>query len=248
MPVINRIGEFEKDLCLILASLANHIHPKIANKIKQRNREEMPYFRELFADRINLEHYFFEGSACVFPGVRRRVSADGAINKYHKKYKALMDDNRFPRHLWCFLLNGKCYNGPNWKNSGLGAYELAHIFSHKDSELSLEREFFDYLDEELSPNGDFTCACNIVLLPKGTVRPTDNSRVIKAAFYGRYIELYGEESLNGRRGFRNSALPNWYEELVWNEPRLPVNWEENIDKLLAYRTDRITHLLKEIAE
>ena len=61
--------------------------------------------------------------------------------------------------------------------------------------------------------GDSSCACNVVLLLKGTVRPADNSKDIKAAFYKRYIDRYGESPLTGRSGFNDSLVPSWYGEL-----------------------------------
>ena len=243
MFINNRIAEFENEICSILACLAHHIHPKIIERIQVRNSEEYGYFSELFADKINVDHYFFNGSACVFPGVRRFVSGQGKKKAYNIEYRAIIDDNTFPRHLWCFLENGKTYNGPNWRDTGLGAFELAHVFTHKESEIEFEKQFFSTFREDLLPYGDFSCACNVVLLPKGTVRPTDNSETIKAAFYKRYIELYGEVPLNGRCGFNESLVPDWCDDLVWNEPVLPEGWEANVDKLLAYRTDRITGLL-----
>lgn len=246
MLLKNRIKEFEKDIAAILAQLAYHIHPLIIQKIQDRNREDTPYFTELFSEKIDVQRYLFSGSACVFPGVRRYESGKGDRKSYNPSYKAIIDDNTFPRHIWCFLTNGKTYNGPNWKNSGLGSFELAHIFTHKESELQFEKKFFDVVHEGLIPHGDFTCACNVVLLPKGTVRPTDNSDAIKAVFYKRYIDLYGETQLNGRCGFRESMVPDWYNQLSWNDPLLPKNWIESVDMLLEYRRDRITNLMKSI--
>lgn len=240
---VNKIEDFEGDICSILSQLAYHVHPKIIQKIQEANRSEFQYFADLFADKIDVSNYLFDGSACVFPGVRRFVSGKGIKKTYNPSYRAIIDDNTFPRHIWCFLQNGKTYNGPNWKKSGLGAFELAHIFTHKESEISFERLFFQTLHEELLPYGDFTCACNVILLPKGTVRPTDNSKVIKAVFYMRYIELYGETPLNGRTGFNKSLVPDWYEDLVWNEPPLPEDWEQGIEALLKYRTERIAGIL-----
>lgn len=243
MAIENRIGEFESEICSILAQLAYHIHPAIIEYIKARNIEEYGYFRNLFLDRIEVSHYLFDGSACVFPGVRRYVAGQGTRHRYNLTYRAIIDDNTFPRHIWSFLANGKAFSGPNWKQTGLGEFELAHVFTHKESEIALEEEFFDSMQPDLYPYSDFTCAGNVVLLPKGTVRPTDNSRAIKAAFYRRYIELYGEDSLMGRSGFRKALVPGWYGELKWNQPYLPPDWQENIDRLLRYRTERITHLM-----
>ena len=246
MFIKNKITEFEKEICFILAQLAYHVHPEIVQRIQRRNREEYDYFKELFSDRIEIDHYLFYGSACVFPGIRRYVSAKGKKNAYNEEYKAIIDDNTFPRHLWCFLANGKTYNGPNWKNSGLGEFELAHVFTHKESEIDFEKRFFRCVREDLYPYGNFSCACNVVLLPKGTVRPTDNSTTIKAAFYKRYVELYGEAPLNGRRKFNESLVPDWYNELLWNKPVLPEKWESNIEKLLKYRTKRIKEIMKKV--
>ena len=84
-----------------------------------------------------------------------------------------------------------------------------------------------------------------MLLPKGTVRPTDNSTALKAIFYMRYIDLYGEETLHGRKGFIKDRVPGWYADIEWNTPLLPDGWQKNIDALLAYRKDRITSILKD---
>ena len=243
MFIRNKIEQYEKDICAILAHLAFQIHPKIVYQIQERNRQEYRFFDDLFTGKIDVQNYLFDGSACVFPGVRRYVSGQGKRKSYNAEYKAVIDDNTFPRHLWCFLENGKTYNGPNWRDSGLGAFELAHVFTHKESEIEFEKQFFSYMQDDLNPHGDFSCACNVVMLPKGTVRPTDNSKAIKAAFYMRYIELYGESPLNGRAGFKESLVPDWYSELEWNEPPLPGNWQQNTEDLLQYRTRRLTGLL-----
>ena len=243
MFIRNRITDYEKDICSILAHLAYHINPRIVELIQKRNIEEYDYFKDLFDGKINVDHYLFDGSACVFPGVKRYVSGQGKKKAYNPEYQAIIDDNTFPRHIWCFLENGKTYSGPNWRDSGLGQFELAHVFTHKESEIYFEKQFFSNVVDDLYPYGDFSCACNVTLLPKGTVRPTDNSKAIKAAFYKRYVDLYGELPLNGRSGFNESLVPSWYSELKWNDAPLPVLWEEKIKKLLTYRTQRITGLL-----
>ena len=243
MFIENKINKFERDICSVLAHLAFHIHPKIVEQIQKRNSEEYKYFSDLFGNRIEINNYLFDGSACVFPGVKRYVSGQGKKKAFNSEFSAIIDDNTFPRHLWCFLENGKTYNGPNWRDSGLGEFELAHVFTHKDSEVEFEKEFFTSFNDNLKPYGDFSCACNVAMLPKGTVRPTDNSKAIKSAFYKRYISLYGESPLNGRSGFKESMVPSWYDQLVWNEAPLPLNWRENTEKLLNYRTKRITEIM-----
>lgn len=248
MNIKNRVDEFEFDIGSILAQLSYHIHPRIVEYIQSRNNEEYGDFKTLFNNRVEIAHYLFDGSACVFPGVRRYVAGQGKRGSYNQNYRAIIDDNTFPRHIWCFLSNGKTYSSPNWRETGLSEFELAHIFTHKESEIETEEALFDSIQSDLYPYSNFTCACNVVLLPKGMVRPTDNSRVIKAAFYQRYIDLYGEEPLIGRSGFRKSLVPDWYSELKWNDPPLPSDWRENTDRLLKYRTKRVTHLLTDKTE
>ncbi len=63
MFIQNRINEFEKDICSILAQLAHHIHPKIVERIQSQNIKELSYFKRLFANKIELENYLFDGSA-----------------------------------------------------------------------------------------------------------------------------------------------------------------------------------------
>ncbi len=243
MIIENNVHEFELEICSILAKLSYHIHLEIINRIQVRNIEEYDYFRNLFLNRIEISHYLFDGSACFFPGVRRYVSGFGKRSRYNDSYQAIIDDNTFPRHIWSFLTNGKAYSGPNWRETGLSEFELAHIFTHKESEIESEKEFFGSIQPDIHPYSDFTCACNVTLMPKGMVRPTDNSRTIKASFYMRYIELYGEESLIGKSGFRRSLAPSWYSELEWNQPWLPSDWRKNTDGLMEYRTKRVTHIL-----
>ncbi len=211
--------------------------------IQERNRKDFSFFEDLFGELINVHDFLFDGSACVFPGVRRYVSGEGKRRAYNEKYMAIIDDNTFPRHIWCFLSNGLAYSGPNWKKIGLNEFELAHIFSHKKSELDLEKGFFNQIDIDANPLSNFTCACNVALLPKGTVRPTDNSKTIKAAYYQRHINLYGDASLQGHQGFNGTLAPDWFDEINWNEPILPDDWQGNIVKLLDYRSQRISQIV-----
>ena len=244
MAIENKIEEFEEDICSVLSQLCFHTHPKIIGQIQEVNRVERHYFEDLFGDRIDVSEYLFDGSACVFPGVKRYVSGRGKKRSYNPEYQAIIDDNAFPRHIWCFLESGKTYNGPNWKKTGLAEFELAHIFSHKKSELEFESKFFHRVQADLVPHGDFSCACNVILLPKGTVRPTDNSKSIKAVFYKRYIDLYGEFPLGGRSGFREDMVPPWYNNLIWNEPYLTNEWEAHTNKLMEYRRKRVTQIMQ----
>ena len=245
----NKIADFEKEIAVVLAQLAHFVHPDIVAKIQEHNERERPDFEQLFSDKIEVRDYLFSGSACVFPGVKRRVARRGKRFEYNPEERAILDGNRFPRHLWAYLVSGRGYSARMWEDTHLGEFELAHVFAHKEDEIEVEKKFFDKdkFDACVEPYGNFTCAANVVLLPKGTVRPTDNSETIKSVFFKRYIDLYedvyGETPLNGRGGFKHAEVPGWYEELQWNEPVLPDNWEKAIDGLLKYRTQRVRALL-----
>jgi len=235
----NKINDFNEDLAIILAQLAYHISPEIVKHIAERNQADLAFFEKLFGNNIDVGNYLFDGSDCVFPGVRRWDTQKGKKRKYNESYKAIIDDNIFPRHLWCYLFYGK---SSGWKY--FEEFELAHIFAHKDIETGTEKKYFKNFDNRKSPFAQFTSASNVVLLPKGTVRPTDNSTVIKLIFYKRHVDLYGESTLNGRSGFRHDSVPPFYSKLKWNDPLLPENWKENINALLDYRTKRIYEILK----
>lgn len=243
VKIENKIIDHEPDIAKILAGLCYHLHPDIVALLQERNEAEYDRFKTLFAGRIDIEHYLFPGSACVFPGVRRYVSARGKKQRFNPGENAILDDNVFPRHIWCFLLNGTAYSGPVWKKTGLGEFELAHVFAHKPSEAAQEAPFFREFEADIPPYANFTCAANVAILPKGTVRPTDNSSVIKSVFFKRHVDLYGEQTLNNRSGFRHESVPAWYDDLGWNAPLLPPDWRPKVESLLRYRNEKLAAII-----
>ena len=215
---------------------------KIVSFIQNRNTEDHQYFSDLFEGKIDIDDYLFPGSACIWPGVKRKVAGKGKKRNYDPKQRGILDGNEFPRHIWCRLLGNKGYSGPAWKELGLNEFELAHIFSHKIDDCELDMESFD---DVVGPatSGMFSCAANAVLLPKGSVRPTDTSITIKRIFFARYIELYGEELLLNFSQFKWDLVPSWYGSLRWNEPLITENWEANILGMLDNRNTAIEKIL-----
>lgn len=84
----------------------------------------------------------------------------------------------------------------------------------------------------------FTSASNVVLVPKGLAKPTDLLVSVKACFYQRHIDLYGN-NVCGASNYNASLLPGWYEEIEWREPMLPADWKVRIESLLKYRDDHL---------
>ena len=100
MQIDNKIAEFEPEIARILAALSYHIHPEIVSYVQEINLRDRSFFESLFDGRIELNHYLFEGSACVFPGVRRYVSGQGRTRAYNPDQSAILDSNEFPKHLF----------------------------------------------------------------------------------------------------------------------------------------------------
>jgi len=242
----NLIADEQRSIAQALAKVSHHMHPVVVAAVKDRNADpgERARLEAILPECLEKEAWLYPGSACVFPGVRRFIGKvrKRELLKYVPKKCCIIDDNRFPRNVWTFLAVGEHYGGPNWKTSGLAQFELAHIFGHKRSQRGLEEQVFKRFDASTKPWGLFTCAGNVVLIPKGFAKPTDGLSAVRVAFFKRYIDLYSEASLPGLRELDNDALPKWYDEIEWNDPILPPDWEENLEKLFDYRVDRLKKL------
>ena len=234
----------ERGIALTLAKVCHFIHPQVVEAIQQINEKDADRLAEIIPREVDRAAWLYAGSACVFPGVRRFV---GRMNpkekrKYVPSQKAIIDDNEFPRHLWTFLAAGVAYSGPSWRKTGLNNFELAHVLAHKTDERRVEQVVFGSLDVTVSPDGLFTCASNVVLVPKGLAKPTDHLESVKKAFFKRYVSLYGEGLLPGLSDLRAAGIPSWYGQLEWSEPILPDGWKQNIEKLREYRQQRLRSL------
>jgi hypothetical protein len=240
----------EKDLAILLGRVSHHIHPDIVAKIAKENIKFKTKFEKHCHPNLKLEDYFYHNSDCVFPGVRRQTNSE-MVGNWKNNIKDtdgnILNDNTYPRHIWTYLSANKGYSGGTngiWSESGLNLFELAHVFSHKIEERILEPFVFEQFEESSKPYALFTSASNVVLIPKGMAKPTDKMTSIKLVFYKRHLDLYGN-NLIGLNNFNESEVPDWYEDITWQEPILPDNWEEKIDKLLTYREE---HLLKKYSK
>ena len=235
----DRTKESEKELSIILARATHFVHPDIIKKIVRANCEFKLEFEKAIHKKLNLEDYFFEGSDCLFPGTRRVISkekGDKWKNNIYDKDGCILNDNTFPRHLWTYLCCNKMYTSYSWKESELNCFELAHLFSHKIDEAKSDAFCFKDVNSQINPFALFTSASNTVLIPKGLTKPTDKSQTIKVVFFKRYLDLYGDiVRLPSLRNFKEESVPVWYNEIIWNDPIIPKDWEERINNLLIYR-------------
>ena len=232
----------EKELAILLGRVSHHIHPKIVEFIKSKNIEFLNDFKSFCHPKLDFSTFFYDHSDCVFPGLRRPVNKEKGSGKWknniNDKDGTIFNDNTYPRHIWTFLTLQKPYSSSTWKNSGLNVFELAHVFGHKNDEQELEKKVFTHFNFELKPYALFTSASNVVLIPKGLTKPTDKMESIKICFYKRHIDLYGENFI-GMKGFDHRFVPEWYSEINWLEPKLPVNWKQNLDLLIDYRNKHL---------
>ena len=226
----------EKTIAIALGQVCYHIHPKIIDKIVQANIEFKREF-QVVCGKLDINTFFYEGSDCIFPGVRRVINKEKIEkwkNNINQSDNTILNDNTFPRHIWTFLTVNTSYTGPIWDRSGLNKFELAHIFGHKQDEKRLEQKVFSQYDVDKKPYAFFTSASNIVLIPNGLMKPTDKFESIKVAFYKRHIDLYGSNFF-AEKDFNSKFVPEWYNDIKWLDPVLPEDWESKIDNLLAYR-------------
>ena len=250
---LNKIAEVEQEVSMALARVAYFISPKVVQRLVELNLDWKSEFELNYGSKVNLDQYFYKNSACLFPGVRRPASEEErklakgpGRRKYHKSVNAILDDNIYPRHLWCFLSTGQPYTGPTWRDSGLGQFELAHVLPHKSSELKGVKDWFVKVPSGETPYGLFSCAANIILLPKGMARPTDGTAGIRLAVLKHYFDLYGDLHSGG---FSGLTLPNrmtWYGELKWNASIEPQDWENRIARLDDFRRKGVSRLLASV--
>jgi len=241
----SKLEEVEQEVATAIAKSAYFMSPKVVQRIAELNNAWRVEFEQNYGTKICVSHYFYLGSACVFPGVRRHSSeADRnlKLHLYHGAANAIIDDNTFPRHLWSFLCTGKKYAGQNWKASGLGQFELAHVLPHKTYEINGVKEWFNSIPDQDGLHSLFTSAANIILLPKGMARPTDGTAGIRMAVLKRYFDLYGETYAGGFGGIKMPDRLPWVEQLKWNNPIEPPDWEWRIAELDAFRKKRLSIL------
>ncbi len=235
----NKSEEVERELAIILGLVTHHIHPEIVKYISERNIDFKESFKGFCHPKLNFDDFFYEGSDCIFPGIRRPINIEKKHlkrwkNNIYEKDGTIFNDNTYPRHLWTYLSLNKTYSSGSWIQSGLNYFELAHVFGHKESERDLEKEVFENFDHSTKPYSLFTSASNVVLIPKGFAKPTDQMINVKKCFYKRHLNLYGN-NLIGIGESNNLFAPEWYNDIEWKEPSLPTNWKEKIDNLLDYR-------------
>lgn len=238
-----------KKIFLTISSHIKFINPAIVEAIADDNMKNKTFFMDiLVANSINPDIYLWDGSPCVFPGVRRFVGKYEEPKTFVKpnlrgeKQALFVDGNSLPVHFWSYVLRGKKSN-----NQGPTGHALAHLVTHKDynaqqisDELKLTNEIPNF-----GLSGLFSAAFNTAYCPTSLMKPTDFNIEIRRVLQQQLIQLYDKSCTMLPRfaSFANYDDNAWQpKEFNWNPP---VGDLTHISKFLDFRRkwfDQITKL------
>lgn len=201
--------------------------------------------------------YLWPGSACAYPGRRRKTGGTEQAGMAAAQCLATdVSGNNLAHRVWELL--GSSKRGFVQSRPG---YELVHLFPHKAAEW---KKLLRLLDEEqpstvalLSPGwrnwlevhglpGLFTNPANMCFVPNTFVRPTDGHSLFRQVLWKRALSLFGPEALlplpvaDAMAGWL-ASLPA-VDELVWSPlyhglfGKLPALLRDRGDRLTAYQT------------
>jgi hypothetical protein len=199
---------------------------------------------------INPDLYVWPGSACVFPGIRRKVGRSeelGGIGAH--SFMLDKSGNHLAHRVWERL--GATKNGFKAEREG---YELVHLFPHQAAEWrklfkqqpdllrNLPADWQGRLADHGLP-GLFSNPANMCFLPSAMVRPTDSRSQFRHVLWQQALRLFGGVTLlpSGVAG----PIAQWLGTLP--EPA-HLNWSQcyhgeknHLQKLL---NDRQAHLVR----
>lgn len=104
----------EREIAVLLGRVTHHIHPEVCKYITEHNIAFQDKFKSICHRRLKLESFFYKGSDCVFPGVRRPINSEKQGNWKNKIFEldgTILNDNTYPRHIWAYLAEHKGYSG-----------------------------------------------------------------------------------------------------------------------------------------
>ena len=104
----NYAFRIERELAIMLGSVSHHLHPDIIEYIKYKNKEFKSEFKSYSHPNLNVEDFLFDGSDCLFPGLRRPVNKEKTGKKWKNNINridgTIFNDNTYPRHIWLIMI------------------------------------------------------------------------------------------------------------------------------------------------
>lgn len=229
----------EEQLLHLVAPHVRWLAPPLVKAVAAANAEEpraSNWASQLRHAGIEPRLYLWPGSACAYPGVRRRVGDEKRSDR--KSGQALFLDktgNTYAKKVWYKLINAfdTLRNG----------YHLVHLFPHKGYVVT---QLIDLLPPIIHLTDDdaklvalmrahglpglFTNPANMCYLPGNLTRPTDANTLLQRALWHRAITLYGANALLPpvlaplAERFLNQNLPadiQWDDDFYGEANRLP---------------------------
>ena len=236
-------------LAQVLAPLVRFLDPAIIGAIAEDNRRHQDeWSARLDLLGIHPAIYLWDGSPCVFPGVRRYAGSTEIA--WFRKRSPLdappaqcltLDDNDYPKHLWAFVFTGRPF-----RKQGPGGYQLAHLLDHKAHGNRWQEELDGSTGavERTPLFGLFTSAANTAYLPATLLRPTDFSYRLRTLLQRRALALYGNvcRMVPPSLEIRACDNPRWLmERFDWSEP---VGDMAHLPAFLAFRRERMNRLIE----
>ncbi|MCY3884190.1 MAG: hypothetical protein OXG24_04660 [Gammaproteobacteria bacterium] len=239
-----------RELAGAMTPFVRFLDPGIVYAVVEDNRHMWTdWSSRLEALGIDPAIYLWEGSPCVFPGVRRHAgSAEIAVFKQQAAADEVppqclvLDDNDYPKHLWAFACTGKPF-----RNRGPEGYHLAHLIDHKEYRNRWREELDNMPDakEPVLPYGLFTSAANLAYVPSAFLRPTDFSSRLRSLMQRRAQQLYGRicRIVPPPMAVKPCDDRNWsLDNFRWSTP---VGGKDNIPDFLDFRRKRQEELFDE---
>jgi hypothetical protein len=234
----------------LAAPLMRWPHPAVIKALAAANAEA-PAATEWGLDLAKLDVdpmlYLWPGSACVYPGLRRKTGKGEVLTTPCKMQALALDrnNNYYPRQAWGKLT--VCFDEIR------NGYHLVHLFPHKQYDIDQLLRFLP-ADVSLTPPeqalvaamrlhglpGLFSHPANMCYLPAELARPTDaeNSLFRRALWYhaltrheGALSPLPGFLVPHIKKGLIERGIPD---DIAWNETEFVGN-PANISGLLTAR-------------
>ena len=236
-----------RELARAMTPFVRFLDPGIVYAVVEDNRRMgADWSSRLEALGIDSAIYLWEGSPCVFPGVRRYAGST-EIAVFRQRAAAgevppqclALDDNDYPKHLWAFAFTGKPF-----RKRGPDSYQLAHLFDHKEYGNRWREELDIPPDarEPVLPYGLFTSAANSAYVPGAFLRPTDFSPRLRSLIQRRARQLYGRicRIVPPPLAVKPCDDQNWsLDNFQWSTP---VGGMDNIPDFLEFRRGRLEEL------
>ena len=242
-----------RSLAQALTPLVRFLKPEIVAAIAEDTRRHATEWSLRFRESgIDPAIYLWDGSPCVFPGVRRHAGSK-EIAEFRRQSPQetpppnclVIDDNDYPKHLWAFVFTGKSF-----RKKGPDGYQLGHLVDHKEHG-NRWREELRVVGEVREPPllfGLFTSAANTAYFPSAFLRPTDVSFRLRSLVQRRAQHLYSDVCLVLPPGLelQPGIHPSWEpKRFQWNPP---VGQTTHVPAFLEYRRRRIDELLRNRAD